>query len=74
MSNGRAEKPAVTWNHRVDRVPFLQSSELGLPHPFTSEYVPLPLVQGGGEGTHVLAGEGAGRGPSSDKGTDTEVL
>jgi hypothetical protein len=33
---------------------FLQSSELGLPHPLTFRQVcPLPLVQGGGVHTHL---------------------
>jgi hypothetical protein len=51
---------------------FLQSYELGRPHPLTSRRVcaPPPL---GPRGTRSLAVEGVG-GPNSDEGTDTVVL
>jgi hypothetical protein len=65
-------------NHIVDGAIsfFLQSSELGLPHPLTrrrvlSELSPPPLWWGGGAHSH--AGEGVG-GPNSNEGTDTMVL
>ncbi len=46
-------------NYRVGRVLFLQSSELGLPHPLARRRVCLPpLVRGGG--THSQAREGVG--------------
>ncbi len=50
---------------------FLQSSELGLPHPLTRRRVCLiPLWFGGGGDTHSLGGERVGD-PNSDEGTDT---
>ncbi len=50
---------------------FLQSSELGPPHPLTHREGAPPLVPGGG--THRLAVEGVG-GLNSDEGKDTVVL
>jgi hypothetical protein len=50
----------------------LQSSEFGLPRPFTRECLPLPpLVPGVG---HTLACERGGGVPNSNDGTDTVVL
>jgi hypothetical protein len=57
--------------HRVTRL-FLQSSELGLPHPLTRRQV-CPSPFGSGWGTHSLAGEGLGD-PNYNEGTDTVVL
>jgi hypothetical protein len=51
--------------------PFLQSLELGLPHPSPAGERALPLVQG--ECTHSLGGEGWGS-PNSNEGPDTVVL
>ncbi len=54
--------------------PFLQSSELRLPHPFTRRRVcSLILWFGGGGDTHSLRERGWG-GPNSDEGTDTMEL
>jgi hypothetical protein len=48
------------YTHSVGFKLFLQSSELGLPHPFTRRRVcPPPLVPGGGGGTYACGrGEG----------------
>ncbi len=58
-------------NHRVGF--FLQSSELGFPHPLTSRRVcPPPLLVRGGGGETLAGGrEGV---PNSDEGTDSVVL
>ncbi len=59
---------------RQSAKPFLKTSELGLPHPFTRRRVctPPPPAFGSG-GAHSLAGERVG-GPNSDEGADTVVL
>jgi hypothetical protein len=56
-------------NHRVDRVLGFFSSRPNWDSPTPShagESVPLLWFQGGGGGTHSLAGEGVG-GPNSDE-------
>ncbi len=55
---------------RQSAKPFLQSYELGLPHPLTRSVVPF---RGGGGRAHSLAGEEGG-GVPSDEGTGTLVL
>jgi hypothetical protein len=62
--------------HRVGRVlsVFLQSSELGLPHPFSRRRACPPTLWSGGEGT-LACGRGVGWGsPNSDEVTYTVVL
>jgi hypothetical protein len=70
------DKDMILYIHREDRVHmlFLQSSELGLPHPLTRrrECVP-PSFDCGGWGTHSLAGEGV-EGPNSGEGKTLCIL
>jgi hypothetical protein len=72
MKSPHMVREAYTQSRQSAKL-FLQSSELGLPHPLTRTRVctpPLLLVPGG---PHSLSGEGVG-GPSSDEGTDAVVL
>ncbi len=63
-------KLSYTWGPRVDGVAgFLSSRPKWLPPPLTRKGV-LPPLWFQGDGTHSLAGEGAG-GANSDEGTDT---
>jgi hypothetical protein len=66
---------AFRLQHRVYRVPGFLYRPNRLPHPLTPHRgLPSPPPFGSkGDGTHALAGEGAG-GANSDEGTDTLVL
>ncbi len=57
---------------RQSAKPFLQSSELRLPHPFTRRRV-CSLILWFRGGIHTHCGRGGG-GPNSDEGTDTMEL
>jgi hypothetical protein len=59
--------------HRVGRVLFLQSSELGLPQPLTCRHTVPPPPRFWGEG-HTRWRERGWGSPNSDEGTYTVVL
>ncbi len=55
-----SERRTLITEYRQGAKLFLQSSDLGLPHPLSRRRVAPPPTLWSGEGTHSLAGEGLG--------------